>query len=129
MADKIKVNHLTAWFGPVRAIHDISMNIQDNNITAIIGPSGCGKSTLIRCLNRMHEVVVGARAKGRVLLNGQDMHAPEVDAVRVRRGLGMVFQKPNPFPMMSIFENVVAGLRLQGGYRNAELEAIAERAL
>jgi phosphate transport system ATP-binding protein len=126
---RLEAHDLSAWYGERQALEAVSLTIAARRITAIIGPSGCGKSTLIRCLNRMHEVVVGARAKGRVLLNGQDMYAPEVDAVRVRRVVGMVFQKPNPFPMMSIFENVVAGLRLQGGYRNAELEAIAERAL
>src|SRR5678815_3190493 len=97
--------------------------------TAIIGPSGCGKSTFIRCLNRMHEVVRGARAEGHVELNGQDIYASNVDPVRVRRVVGMVFQKPNPFPMMTIFENVVAGLRLEGGYAANRLEEIAERAL
>src|SRR5207302_3014755 len=107
----------------------ISLPIAARQITAIIGPSGCGKSTLIRCLNRMHEVVRGARAAGHVELDGQDIYATGVDAVRVRRVVGMVFQKPNPFPMMSIFDNVVAGLRLQGGYRTRELEEIAERAL
>src|SRR5262249_17562944 len=97
--------------------------------TAIIGPSGCGKSTMIRCLNRMHEVARGARAEGQVWLSGQNIYASDMDPVHVRRVIGMVFQKPNPFPMMSIFENVVAGLRLQGGYRSRELDGIAERAL
>jgi phosphate transport system ATP-binding protein len=120
---------LHAWYGTRKAIENVSLAIAPHRVTAIIGPSGCGKSTLLRCLNRMHEVVRDARAEGQVLLNGQDIYAPQVDPVRVRRIIGMVFQKPNPFPMMTIFENVVAGLRLQGGYRARELEDIAERAL
>src|SRR5580700_16090 len=130
MADKIKVNHLTAWFGPVRAVHDIGMNIQENNITAIIGPSGCGKSTFVRCLNRMHEVVPGARAEGEVLLDGDDIYDSEVDPVQVRRRIGMVFQKPTPFPTMSIEDNVAAGLTLNGvEVGRAERDSIIERSL
>jgi phosphate transport system ATP-binding protein len=126
---RLEVRELSAWYGERQAIDNVSLEIAPHQITAIIGPSGCGKSTLIRCLNRMHEVVREARAEGQVLLNEQDIYAPNIDPVRVRRVIGMVFQKPNPFPMMSIFENVVAGLRLQGGYRARELEEIAERAL
>jgi phosphate transport system ATP-binding protein len=126
---RLEAQNLSAWYGERQAIERVSLLVAPQRITAIIGPSGCGKSTLIRCLNRMHEVVVGARAEGQVLLNGQDIYARNVDPVRVRRVVGMVFQKPNPFPMMSIFENVVAGLRLEGGYRGPELEVIAERAL
>jgi phosphate transport system ATP-binding protein len=130
MADKIKVHHLTAWFGPVRAVHDIGMNIQENNITAIIGPSGCGKSTFVRCLNRMHEVIPGARAEGEVLLDGEDIYAPEVDPVQVRRRIGMVFQKPTPFPTMSVEDNVAAGLRLNGiNVGRAEKDQVVERCL
>jgi phosphate transport system ATP-binding protein len=123
------VRELSAWYGERKAIENVSLTVAPRHITAIIGPSGCGKSTLIRCLNRMHEVVRGARAQGRVLLDDQDIYASEVDPVRVRRVVGMVFQKPNPFPMMSIFENVVAGLRLQGGKRMRHLEEVGERAL
>jgi phosphate transport system ATP-binding protein len=123
------VRELSAWYGARQTIDRISLRIAPRQVTAIIGPSGCGKSTLIRCLNRMHEVVPGARASGSVELNGLDIYGPRVDPVRVRRVIGMVFQKPNPFPMMTIFENTVAGLRLQGGYRTRELEDIAERAL
>jgi phosphate transport system ATP-binding protein len=123
------VRDLSAWYGERKAIEGVSLAIAPRQITAIIGPSGCGKSTMIRCLNRMHEVVRGARASGRVELNEQDIYAPGVDPVRVRRVVGMVFQKPNPFPMMSIFENVVAGLRLQGGHSLRRLEEVAERAL
>jgi len=130
MADKIVVNHLTAWFGPVRAVHDIDMTIQDNNITAIIGPSGCGKSTFVRCLNRMHEVIVGARAEGEVLLDGENIYAPEVDPVQVRRRIGMVFQKPTPFPTMSIEDNVAAGLKLNGvTLGRADKDVVVERCL
>jgi phosphate transport system ATP-binding protein len=126
----MRARDLSAWYNVSRkAIENISLPVAANHITAIIGPSGCGKSTFIRCLNRMHEVVRGARASGAVELNGQDIYAPNVDPVRVRRLVGMVFQKPNPFPMMTIFENVVAGLRLEGGYKHRELEEIAERAL
>jgi phosphate transport system ATP-binding protein len=125
----LEARGLSAWYGERKAIEDVSLTIAARRITAIIGPSGCGKSTLIRCLNRMHEVVPGGRAAGTVLLQDQDIYATNVDPVRVRRIIGMVFQKPNPFPMMTIFENVVAGLRLQGGYRGRELEHIAERAL
>src|ERR1700731_4178355 len=130
MADKIVVNHLTAWFGAVRAVHDINMNIQDNNITAIIGPSGCGKSTFVRCLNRMHEVIVGARAEGEVLLDNENIYAPDVDPVQVRGRIGMVFQKPTPFPTMSIEDNVAAGLKLNGTtFSRSEKDEIVERCL
>ena len=130
MANKLEVRQLNAWFGSTQALKDISLSIQDGAVTAIIGPSGCGKSTLIRCLNRMHEVVPGAHASGEVLLDGDNIYAPGVDPVQVRAKVGMVFQKPNPFPTMSIFDNVIAGLRLNGARRpRAELEAIVERSL
>jgi phosphate transport system ATP-binding protein len=130
MANKLEVRHLDAWFGTHQALRDISLSIQDGAVTAMIGPSGCGKSTLIRCLNRMHEVVPGARASGEVLLDGENVYGPGVDPVQVRAKVGMVFQKPNPFPTMSIFDNVVAGLRLNGGRRpRAEMAAIVERSL
>jgi phosphate transport system ATP-binding protein len=125
----IVVRDLKAFYGTHQAIGGVSLDIAPRQVTAIIGPSGCGKSTLIRCLNRMHEVTPGARAEGRVELNGVNMYGPGVDPVQVRRVVGMVFQKPNPFPMMTIFQNVVAGLQLQGGARGHELEEIAERAL
>ncbi len=106
------------------------MNIQTNNITAIIGPSGCGKSTFVRCLNRMHEVIPGARAEGEVMLDGEDIYAPEVDPVQVRRRIGMVFQKPTPFPTMSIEDNVAAGLKLNGvNLSRAEKDQLVERCL
>src|SRR5882757_2204923 len=114
MAEKLVARHLNAYFGQLRAVHDINLAFPSNVMTAIIGPSGCGKSTLIRCLNRMHEVVPGARATGQVLLDGADIYAAGIDPVQVRARIGMVFQRPNPFPTMSIFDNVVAGLRLNG---------------
>jgi phosphate transport system ATP-binding protein len=130
MANKLEVRHLNAWFGTHQALKDVSLSIQDGAVTAMIGPSGCGKSTLIRCLNRMHEVVPGARTSGEVLLDGENIYAPGVDPVQVRAKVGMVFQKPNPFPTMSIFDNVIAGLRLNGARRpRAEMEAIVERSL
>jgi phosphate transport system ATP-binding protein len=126
----IRVKDLRAWYGARLAIEGVSIDFAPRHVTAIIGPSGCGKSTLIRCLNRMHEVLPGARAEGVVELDGQNIYAAGVDPVQVRRVVGMVFQKPNPFPMMTIFENVVAGLRLQGaGGGRSGLEMIAERAL
>ncbi|MGH2460344.1 MAG: phosphate ABC transporter ATP-binding protein PstB [Chloroflexota bacterium] len=106
--------HLMAWYRQRMAIRDVSLGFGRGKITAIIGPSGCGKSTLIRCLNRMHDFTPGVRIAGSVLLDGADIYAPGVDPVLVRRRVGMVFQRPNPFPTMSIFENVAAGLRLNG---------------
>jgi len=124
----MRARELSAWYNVTRkAIEHVSLEVPAHRITAIIGPSGCGKSTFIRCLNRMHEVIRGARAEGHVELNGEDIYSAQVDPVRVRRVVGMVFQKPNPFPMMTIFENVVAGLRLEGGYSRASLEEVAER--
>ncbi len=111
---KIAVGGLTAGFGERPAIRDVSLEFPTNAVTAIIGPSGCGKSTLLRCLNRMHELGAGAWVKGTVRLDGEDLYGPAVDAVQVRRRIGMVFQRPNPFPTLSIFENVAAGPRLSG---------------
>jgi phosphate transport system ATP-binding protein len=127
MADSILVKQLNAWFGAHHVLKDIDLSVTPGGITAIIGPSGCGKSTFVRCLNRMHEVVPGARATGTVLLEGEDLYAQ--DPVLIRRRVGMVFQKPNPFPTMSVFENVVAGLRLAGFRNRHRLEEAAERAL
>jgi phosphate transport system ATP-binding protein len=111
---KMQAVELRAFFGKAEVIKGITLPILEKKCTAIIGPSGCGKSTFIRCLNRMHEVVPGARATGKVMLDSQDIYAPDVDPVRVRRRVGMVFQKPNPFPTMSIRDNVLAGLKLNG---------------
>ena len=112
--EKMSAAGLSAWFGQKRALKDITLPIVEHKVTAVIGPSGCGKSTFIRCLNRMHEVVPGARSEGQVLLDGKNIFARDVDPVRVRRRVGMVFQKPNPFPAMSVKDNVLAGLRLSG---------------
>lgn len=114
MNDKMKVEGLSAGFGTNRVLEGITLGFKENTVTAIIGPSGCGKSTFIRCLNRMHEVTPGAWAQGRVILDGEDIFASDIDPVSVRRRIGMVFQRPNPFPTMSVFDNVAAGLRLNG---------------
>src|SRR5438034_5750014 len=129
MADGIQVKQLNAWFGEHRIVRDIDLVIAPVAVTAIIGPSGCGKSTFVRCLNRMHEVVPGARVSGTVLLDSEDLYAPDADPVQIRRRVGMVFQKPNPFPTMSVFENVAAGLRLSGMRDRAALSEAVERAL
>ncbi len=125
---KMQAEDVHASFGATEVLKGIVLPIPERKVTAIIGPSGCGKSTFIRCLNRMHEVVPGARVRGRVLLDGQDIYQPDVDPVRVRRRVGMVFQKPNPFPTMSIRDNVLAGLRLNG-IRSRDAEERVERAL
>ncbi len=127
---KLEVRQLDAWFGTTQALHDIGLAIPERAATAIIGPSGCGKSTLIRCLNRMHEIVPGARVSGQVLLDGADIYRPDVDPVQVRARVGMVFQRPNPFPTMSIYDNAAAGLLLTGGRRSrADLDAAVEHSL
>ncbi|MBI3971743.1 MAG: phosphate ABC transporter ATP-binding protein [Chloroflexi bacterium] len=126
----MRVESLSAWYGNHLAVHDITLDIKPRAVTAIIGPSGCGKSTLVRCLNRMHEVTPGApRVSGRVLLDRHDIYAPGVDPVQVRRHVGMVFQKPNPFPSMSIYDNVVAGLKLTKAPSKAVLDETVERCL
>jgi phosphate transport system ATP-binding protein len=111
---KVSIRNLNAWFGTKQALKNISLNIKQNIATAIIGPSGCGKTTLIRCLNRMHEMMPGATAKGSVTLDNIDIYDKKVDPVVIKRRIGMVFQKPNPFPTMSIYDNVAAGLKLNG---------------
>ncbi len=126
--EKLRAEELRAWFGATQALAGITMSIPERQVTAIIGPSGCGKSTFVRCLNRMHEVVPGARVAGRVLLDDKDIHGRAVNPVRVRRRVGMVFQKPNPFPTMTIRDNVLAGLRLNGA-RVDDDGALVERAL
>jgi phosphate transport system ATP-binding protein len=128
-AERIRVEDLHAFYGPTHAVRGVSLGVAANRITAIIGPSGCGKSTLLRCLNRMHEVVHGARVEGRVLLDGEDIYAPGVDPVAVRRRVGMVFQKATPFPTMSVYDNVVAGLRLSGVRSRRILDEVVERSL
>jgi phosphate transport system ATP-binding protein len=111
---KVSIRNLNAWFGAKQALKNINLDIKKNTATAIIGPSGCGKTTLIRCLNRMHEMTPGATAKGSVILDNIDIYDKKVDPVVIKRRIGMVFQKPNPFPTMSIYDNVAAGLKLNG---------------
>jgi len=129
MADGLQVTGLNAWFGARQVLMNVSLRAPSNAVTALIGPSGCGKSTFVRCINRMHEVVPGAHSSGQVLLNGDDLYGPGVDPVMVRRRIGMVFQKPNPFPTMSVFDNVAAGLRLAGVRDKNLLHDVVERAL
>ena len=126
---KVEVVALSAWYGAKRALFGISLAIKRNQVTAMIGPSGCGKSTLIRCLNRMHELVPEATVEGKVFLDGADVYGPDLDPADVRRRVGMVFQKPNPFPNMSIRDNVVAGLRLSGVKDRKTLEEVTRRSL
>ncbi|HET7538791.1 MAG TPA: phosphate ABC transporter ATP-binding protein PstB [Polyangiaceae bacterium] len=128
LVPKMRTEDLHAYFGQVEVLKGISLQIVEKQVTAVIGPSGCGKSTFVRCLNRMHEVVPGARASGQVLLDKQDIYQGDVDAVRVRRRVGMVFQNPNPFPTMSIRDNVLAGLRLNGE-RPDDPDAVVEKML
>jgi phosphate transport system ATP-binding protein len=125
----LRVLELSAWYGKTQAIRGVTLDVPDRQVTAIIGPSGCGKSTLVRCLNRMHEVVPGAWVQGQVLLGGRNIYDPNVDPVALRRFVGMVFQRPNPFPTMSVFENAVAGLKLAGNGNRAFLAEVAERSL
>jgi phosphate transport system ATP-binding protein len=127
----LATRELSAFFGPSRAVSNVSIDFPDREVTAIIGPSGCGKSTMLRCFNRMHETVAGATATGRVTLDGEDIYASGVDPIAVRRHIGMVFQRPTPFPTMSIRDNVTAGLKIlgRGAPRGREAEAIVEDAL
>lgn len=129
MQNKITVNNLNAWFGAKQVLHEIDIGIEKNGITAIIGPSGCGKSTFIRCLNRMHEVIPKAKASGKVLVDDKDIYDSDIDPVDIRRRIGMVFQKPNPFPTMSIRDNVVAGLKLNGIKDKDVLDKTTEESL
>ncbi len=126
---KIQTEKLNAWFGNNHVLKDLSINIKEDEVTAIIGPSGCGKSTFIRCLNRMHELVPGARSSGAVLLDNANVYARGIDPVTVRRKVGMVFQKPNPFPTMSVYDNVAAGLKLNGIRDHQKLDRAVKRSL
>ncbi|MCX6023286.1 MAG: phosphate ABC transporter ATP-binding protein PstB [Chloroflexi bacterium] len=128
-AGGLHIEELKAWYGSALAVEGVSLDVRPQHVTALIGPSGCGKSTLLRCLNRMHEVIRGARVQGTVLLEGQNIYASDVDPVMVRRRIGMVFQKPNPFPMMSVYDNVIAGLRLNGSGNRAQYDEVVERSL
>jgi phosphate transport system ATP-binding protein len=129
LEEKIRSQNLNAWFDKKQALKDINIRIKPNAVTAIIGPSGCGKSTLIRTLNRMHELVRGAKISGQVFLDGKDIYGSDVDPVMIRRRVGMVFQKPNPFPTMSIYDNVAAGLRLTGTRKGKNLDEIVKKSL
>lgn len=129
MIDKIEAKGLNAWYNSNHAVKNVSLRIKSNQITAVIGPSGCGKSTLIRCFNRMHELVPGARVSGEVLLDGEDIYADFIDPVDIRRKVGMVFQKPNPFPTMSVFDNVATGLRLNGTKDRKKVSEMVEKSL
>ena len=126
----VRTERLNAWYGSVHAVGDVSLEIPARSVTAIIGPSGCGKSTLLRCLNRMHEITPGARVAGQVFLANEDIYWQGVDPVEVRGRVGMVFQRPNPFPMMSVYDNVIAGPRLRGWkLSRAERDELVERNL
>jgi phosphate transport system ATP-binding protein len=129
MAKRIDLSSLSVFYGNFRAVDDVNMNIEPRSVTAFIGPSGCGKSTLLRSLNRMHELAGRGRIEGKVLLDGTDLYASNVDPVSVRRTIGMVFQRPNPFPTMSIFDNVASGLRLNGVRDKKRLAETVERSL
>ena len=130
MAKSIDISDLDIYYGDFLAVQDVSMSIAPSSVTALIGPSGCGKSTFLRSLNRMHEVIPGARVEGKVVMSGQDLYASDVDPVNVRRHIGMVFQRPNPFPTMSIYENAAAGVRLNSrSMPKSELDDLVERSL
>jgi phosphate transport system ATP-binding protein len=129
MTREINVKSLNAWFGSKQVLKDLNLKIDAFRVTAIIGPSGCGKSTFVRCLNRMHEVSIGARVSGEVLIDGENIYGRDVDPVLVRRQVGMVFQRPNPFPTLSIFDNVISGLKLGGGLNKSQAKETVERCL
>ncbi len=126
---KISVKNLNAWFGKKQALMNVNAVVAENKVTAVIGPSGCGKSTFIRCVNRMHETINEAIMSGEIILDGEVISDPLIDPVNIRRRVGMVFQKPTPFPTMSIYDNVAAGLRLNGIKNRAELDAAVEHSL
>src|SRR4051812_36667959 len=129
MAKRIDVKDVDIYYGKFHAVDGVTLSVPPRNVTAFIGPSGCGKSTVLRTLNRMHEVIAGARVDGDVLLDGDNIYGSDVDPVNVRRTIGMVFQRPNPFPTMSIYDNVAAGLKLTGKHSRSELDGVVENAL
>jgi phosphate transport system ATP-binding protein len=129
MAKNVQMKNVEIYYGKFHAVQGVELSVPPRAVTAFIGPSGCGKSTVLRTINRMHEVIPGARVEGRVELDGEDIYRPGVDPVEVRRAVGMVFQRPNPFPTMSIRDNVVAGLKLQGMRNKARLDEAAEQSL
>ena len=126
---KLSIKNVDAWFGKKHAVKDVSLDIKENSVTAFIGPSGCGKTTLLRCINRMHEMTPNARAEGRVVLDGLDVYDKSSDPAMVKRRIGMVFQKPNPFPTMSIQDNVAAGLKLNGIRDKKLINEVVEQSL
>ena len=128
MSDIFTVNDLNLWYGAAQALHHVSLSVPEKSITALIGPSGCGKSTFLKTLDRMNELIPGVRVEGQVLYRGEDIYAPSVDVNRLRREVGMVFQKPNPFPM-SIYDNIAYGPRTHGVTNKKELDDIVEQAL
>ena len=130
MATSIDISNLDIYYGDFLAVKDVNLTIPALSVTALIGPSGCGKSTFLRTLNRMHEVIPGARVEGKVSMSGQDLYDDDVDPVNVRRRIGMVFQRPNPFPTMSIYDNVAAGVRLNSTRMSkSDLDALVEQSL
>ena len=129
MAKRIDISGLNVYYGSFRAVEDVNMTIEPRSVTAFIGPSGCGKSTFLRTLNRMHEVTPGGRVDGKVMLDDENLYGAGIDPVAVRREVGMVFQRPNPFPTMSVYDNVAAGLRLNGKYKKSQLDDIVEKSL
>jgi len=130
MAKRIEARNLNIYYGKFLAVADVDFTIAPRSVTAFIGPSGCGKSTVLRTINRMHEVIAGASVQGELLLDGEDIYGAGVDPVNVRRTIGMVFQRPNPFPTMSVYDNVAAGLTLQATrLKRAELDEVVERSL
>ncbi len=129
MSDGIEVKNLNAFFGSKQVLHGLNLKIDPLQVTAIIGPSGCGKSTLVRCMNRMHEVGPNARTEGEIWVDGINIYHPNVDPVLIRRRIGMVFQRPNPFPTLSIFDNVIAGLKLGGGLNKKKSLETVEKCL
>ena len=126
---RMEARNLSVYYGPNPGVQKVNLPIHNQRITALIGPSGCGKTTFLRALNRMHDLTPGARVEGEVLLDGQNIYAPGVDPVEVRRRVGMVFQKPNPFPTLSIYDNVAAGLKLAGVRKRSLLDEAGGRAL
>ncbi len=126
---RVATENLWALFNGKPAVKDVSLGFPANTVTAIIGPSGCGKSTFLRCLNRLHEMSLGGTTRGKVLLDGEDIYAPDVDPVEIRKRVGMVFQHPNPFPTMTIYRNVAAGLKVNGRLKGVALDEAVERAL
>jgi phosphate transport system ATP-binding protein len=130
MAKRIEARNLNIYYGKFLAVAEVDFTIAPRSVTAFIGPSGCGKSTVLRTINRMHEVIAGATVQGELLLDGEDIYGPSVDPVNVRRTIGMVFQRPNPFPTMSIYDNVAAGLKLQASrMKRSDLDAVVEKSL